>query len=112
MNKIPTPKPVGYVCGDTTRADMDASMPPGTTLVSTVQMEAYRDDCVREALQSPEIQALKKNAARYRWLRSYGIPGLPDAQSVLQCQMVDGGLDVGRVMDEAIDAVMKKRKPE
>lgn len=46
----------------------------------------------------------REDAERYRWLRPFGVAGLSDAQSFLQCQMVDGNTDHGRMMDAAIDA--------
>lgn len=54
------------------------------------------------AKQAAEMKALTDDSASYRWLRTFGVSGLPEAQSILQCQMVDGSLDTADHMDRAI----------
>lgn len=54
------------------------------------------------AKQAAEMKALTDDSACYRWLRAFGISGLPEAQSILQCQMAEGGLDSADHMDRAI----------
>lgn len=56
---------------------------------------------VQLAPVQPAMPADAEDAARYRWMRRFGIHGLPQAQSILQCQMVEGGEGA---MDAAIDA--------
>lgn len=53
-------------------------------------------------LQSPEIQALRKDAERYRWLRS------DDSADIVDCLDFSGVVD-GQELDAAIDAAMEKQ---
>lgn len=68
-------------------------------------------------LQSPEIQALRKDAERYRWLRDSGsddmgvvtgIEGI-DYGSTSVAYTYEDGL-CGEQLDKAIDAAMEKQK--
>ena len=69
----------------------------------------------RAVLQSPEIQALRKDAERYRWLRDSesddmgvvtGIEGI-DYGSTSVAYTYEDGL-CGEQLDKAIDAAMEK----
>lgn len=71
----------------------------------------------RAVLQSPEIQALRKDAERYRWLRDSGsddmgvvtgIDGI-DYGSTSVAYTCEDGL-CGEQLDKAVDESMEKQK--
>lgn len=96
------------------KGDIGADTCPVMWVHTDQQMENYAREAIKAVLQSPEIQALRKDAERYRWLRDEEDDGgvcvvridywCDEYIGQARCEVYGG-----EFLDKAIDAAMEKK---